>query len=466
MKTYLFIFLLTLAAFQGKSQEKEIANQLSKQLKASQMPSGLYYPASVKRFYTKNNFQPAWIKPQSGMGKTWQAMLMLDCVLQFGLAHADYHPYELSYDSLHVMLEKPDQLSAEDKARFDIVLTDAMITLMNHLHYGKFNPDYVVDRVDQGNGIPFIAEQKLRAALLENDLLAAILDVQPKNKAYQDLQLYMHLVKGQYTGDCYEVPEADVRLAAINMERLRWADFGDTPYLHVNIPSYTLKLHEVDSVYDFKIIVGKPEHPTPTLRSAIGYFTTAPDWKVPQELFVKDILPKTMKRIGFLEDNHYAVYNKSGAIVAINNTNLQKINRNPGEYSLRQSSGCDAALGAVVFRFPNDFDIYLHDSPDQKLFKQEVRSVSHGCVGVENATSLAALLLRYDGAAGKIPLMQKNADSYLRSNFMLSKPLPIKVTYITCGYKDGILKRYKDIYNLDDRLEHKLYNIDQQLALK
>lgn len=465
MRTFIYIFAFLLAGLQANCQDSRISAQLSAQLAIDAKETGLYFPLSVKRFYIKNGFQPAWIKFQDGMGHTWQAMLMLDCVLQFGLAHADYHPYELSYDSLHIMMEEPDKLGPDVKARFDIVLTDAMITFMNHLHYGKFNPDYIPERIDRGQEIPFQAENKLGEVLLDRDLMSAVADVQPKNKQYQELQEYMRLVKGQYVGDCYETPEADVRLAAINMERLRWANLGEIPYLHINIPSYALNLHEPDSVYTFKVIVGKPENPTPSLSSAIGYFTTAPDWKVPQKIFIRELLPKALQQTSFFQDHNYMVYDKSGSPVEINSLKLKAISKNPSGYSLRQSSGCDNALGAVVFRFPNSFDVYLHDSPDQKLFNREVRSLSHGCIRVQKAAELATLLLRYDGSSAQIPLMRRNVDRYLRSNFILKKPVPIKITYITCAMKDGELVRYKDIYRLDKLLENKLYNIPGQLAL-
>lgn len=465
MKTFVYILAFLLAGLQANSQDSRISAQLSAQLAVDAKETGLYFPLSVKRFYMDNGFKPAWIKSQDGMGQTWQAMLMLDCVLQFGLAHADYHPYELSYDSLHIMMEEPDKLGPDVKARFDIVLTDAMITFMNHLHYGKFNPDYIPESIDRGRELSFQAENKLREVLLERDLMSAVADVQPKNKEYRELQEYIRLVKGQYVGDCYETPEADVRLAAINMERLRWANLGEAPYLHINIPSYALKLHEPDSVYDFKVIVGKPANPTPSLNSAIGYFTTAPDWKVPQKIFIKELLPKALQQTSYFEDHNYAVYDKSGNQVELNNLKLKAISKNPSGYSLRQSSGCDNALGAVVFRFPNSFDVYLHDSPDQKLFNREVRSLSHGCIRVQKAAELAALLLRYDGASAQIPLMRRNVDRYLRSNFMLKKPVPIKITYITCAIKGGELVRFKDVYRLDKLLENKLYNIPGQLAL-
>lgn len=446
------------------AQDREITAELSRQLAAGSAETGLHFPSAVKRLYAGNGSQPIWIKPQADMGKTWQAMLLIDCVLQFGLAHADYHPYELSYDTLHTLLEKPGELGPEVAARFDIVLSDALITFINHLHYGKFNPEFTPERIDSGRNLPFHADRFLMEAYKQQDLMPVITSVQPKTKAYQDLQGYMRLVKGQYTSDCYEVPEADVRLAAINMERLRWENFGPEPYLHINIPSYTLELHEPDSIYAFKVIVGIRDHPTPVLSSAIGYFTTAPDWNVPHRIFIRELLPKALADTRYFETHNYSLYNRNGEYVPVNSLVIKDIKRNPSLYQLRQSSGCDNALGQVVFRFPNQFDVYLHDSPEQKLFDRRIRSLSHGCIRVQKAVTLAELLLKYDGASDQIPLMHRNVKRYLRSDFRLRKPVPIRVTYLTCSIEEGQLVRYKDIYQLDRKLEASLYNLTDQLA--
>ena len=122
---------------------------------------GLYFPNSVKRFYDANNGEAAWVKEQNNPKQTWEAMLLLDCVLQYGLSHDDYHPKELLYKPLHEMLEEPGKIGNSDKAKFDILLSDAMISFMNNLHYGKLNPVYYTDKIDAGLMLPFHAEDAL-----------------------------------------------------------------------------------------------------------------------------------------------------------------------------------------------------------------------------------------------------------------------------------------------------------------
>jgi murein L,D-transpeptidase YcbB/YkuD len=393
-------------------------------------------------------------------------MLLLDCVLQYGLAHEDYHPKELLYDPLHTMLEEPQKISNDRKARFDILLTDALITFMNNLHYGKLNPTYPSSKIDDGIDIPFHAETALASAMEQKDFMNAVVSVQPKSKQYAAMQDRMRLLKGQYQGDCYSIPEEEVRKIAINMERLRWAEIDGDTYVQINIPSYTLNFYQPDTVYEFKVVVGKTSAPTPSLNSDITYLTTFPEWKIPQKIFTKEILPKALKDTGYLNNNHYTIYDKSGNYVAPTRAKLLHVKYHPQLYYARQSSGCDNALGNIVFRFFNVYDIYLHDTPEQQLFKKTERAFSHSCVRVENAKELALLLLKYNNDAIKITLFNKALRSHQTRNISLKKSVPIKITYLTCEVKEGLVTNYKDIYNLDKSLEIALYNTTQTVTMK
>ncbi|HEY9000784.1 MAG TPA: L,D-transpeptidase family protein [Mucilaginibacter sp.] len=427
---------------------------------------GLYFPNSVKRFYEANNGEAAWVKEQSNPKQTWETMLLLDCVLQYGLSHDDYHPKELLYKPLHEMLEEPGKISNSDKAKFDILLSDAIITFMNNLHYGKLNPIYYTDKIDAGLMLPFHAEDALTDARKQSNFMNAVLSVQPKSKQYAAMQDRMRLLKGVYQDDCYEVPESEVRKIAINMERLRWAETDEDAYIQINIPSYNLKFVQPDSTYEFKVVVGKTTAQTPSLNSEITYFTTYPEWRIPQSIFVKELLPKALKDTAYLDNNHFTIYDKAGNYVKPTKVNLRNVKRNTKAYYARQSSGCDNALGNVVFRFQNIYDIYLHDTPEQQLFKKEERAFSHSCVRVENALHLAELMLKFSGDANKIAVLHKAYNAHLTRNISLKKHVPIKITYLTCEVKEGLVITYKDIYNLDKSLEMALYNTTQTLTLK
>jgi len=437
--------------------------EIKAQLERKSVPS-LYYPGSVLRFYQQNGFQPVWVSALKNPKQTWQAMLMLDCVLQFGLSHEDYHPGELSYDLLRSILEKPLVVTDVLKAKYDITLTDAVITFMNNLHYGKLNPDFPAGKIDAGIPGGFNADEFLVAAMLQADFMKAIISVQPQVKAYAGLQYQMHLLEGVYQGDCYDIPDSTVRRIAANMERLRWAGISESTYIHINIPSYTLKFHQPDTTYVFKVVVGKPGWPTPAVNSAISYFTTAPEWRVPKKIFETEILPKALKDPAFLDNNRFSIYDETGNYIVPGAVALLTVKQHPGRYYARQSSGCDNSLGLIVFRFPNVYDVYLHDTPEQQYFTKEERDLSHGCVRVENAEKLADLLLEQDGSADLVASVRRAIKSYKTQTFILKKAVPIKVTYLTCEVQNGVVITYKDIYDLDKPLEMALYNVKDALA--
>jgi len=416
-----------------------------------------HYPESVGRFYSRSQYQPVWITPQKDVRKTWEALLMLDCVLQFGLNHSDYHPKELLYSTMHDILDSPSKVDPIQKAWFDMLLSDALITFMNHLHFGKLNPIYTNAIVDKGEIPGFCADDILTNALKQQDFMKAVLNVQPKVREYVLMQDYMKLLKGQYLDDCYEIPEGIVRKLAINMERLRWTTINEDTFIQINIPSYTLKLQVPDTSYLFKVVVGKPASPTPVLQSSIVYFATAPDWKVPKSIFIKEILPKALKNPAYLENNHFAIYDHKGNYVTAAKDSLMMVKRNPERYFLRQSAGCDNALGLVVFRFQNPFNIYLHDTPEKQFFDRNVRALSHGCIRIQQAEKLANLLLTLDGQEHRNKELHQAMAKYKPKNFNLRKPVPLIITYLTCEMSEVGIVEYDDIYQQDKALTLAFY---------
>jgi murein L,D-transpeptidase YcbB/YkuD len=216
MKTILAIFRLLLFVVLFIPFGLQAQNSIVAALKKSRV--ALYYPRSVERFYKQNGYQLVWIAPDTVKTHAWEAMLMLDCVKLYGLSHTDYHPKQLVYDQLHKLVEKGG--TKAEKAHYDILLTDAMIRLMNDLHYGKLNPIYTSGKIDRG--VKFKTEEELQLAIEGQAFLHVIDQSQPKSKLYLDLQDHIRLVVGQRRGDCDLIPPELVRKMAINLERLRW----------------------------------------------------------------------------------------------------------------------------------------------------------------------------------------------------------------------------------------------------
>ncbi|REC79278.1 L,D-transpeptidase [Chryseobacterium elymi] len=452
MKALLTFTIILCCAMITRAQDLKMTSEIASSLKDNVILSKLHYPKSVIQFYARNDSEYAWLHTAQKSDQPETAMLLLEYSYRFGLSLSDYHWGAISLQKLRKLRDAPVEINQKEKAEFDILMTDALITFINNLHFGKYNPSYNSSFIDTNEINGFRSENVLLYARQQKDFLKAILEVQPKVKAYTDLQNYLN---GLYEENDCLAPQTGIEKIVINMERLRWINTRDQAYILVNIPSYTLEFHQKDSIYDFKVIIGKPSTKTPVLKSSINYFTTAPDWKVPQSIFIKEMLPKILKNKSYLTDHHYSVYDKQGNKVEITSSKLKEIRQNPYKYSVRQSSGCDNALGAVVFRFENSYGVYLHDTSQKQLFNKDERAFSHGCIRVENAKELASLLLKNDGSGNKIPILENAMAGYQRKDFVLKQPVPIIITYLTCLIKDGKPVLYKDIYHFDDSLENK-----------
>ena len=215
-------------------------NSVSTAIQTAKNTGSLLFPLTVERFYAKNGDKLVWIVPEKIKPHSLDAMLLLDCVVQYGLVSADYHPKELTYNQLHRLIDHPDKVTDSKKASYDILLTDAMIAMINNLHFGKLNVNYTPDKLDAGNFEGCHADLELTNALNQKDFMSAIESVQPKDHEYDNLQYQMYLLTGLYICDNYELSETDIKKMAINMERLRWAANDDITYVSVNIPSFTL----------------------------------------------------------------------------------------------------------------------------------------------------------------------------------------------------------------------------------
>jgi hypothetical protein len=126
----------------------------------------LHYPLSVERFYKQEGFRFMWVLKDTLKTPAWDAMQILDCVLQYGLNYVDYHPKELTYEVLHKV--QAVKASNNDKACFDVILTDAVITLINNLHYGKLNPDFPLNKVDADDITQFKGDKVLLDAQVQD----------------------------------------------------------------------------------------------------------------------------------------------------------------------------------------------------------------------------------------------------------------------------------------------------------
>jgi murein L,D-transpeptidase YcbB/YkuD len=225
------------------------------------------------------------------------------------------------------------------------------------------------------------------------------------------------------------------RRAAIlaNMEMWRWEprDMGERR-IEVNVADFSVAVMQGDEVvHQARVIVGKPETPTPIFSSVMRYVIINPSWQVPDSIIKKELMPK----LGALSRRGYEVKTVGGRLV------------------VRQLPGEDNALGRIAFMFPNDHAVYLHDTPARELFNEDARAFSHGCVRVEDPLSLAEIVL--DGGAGKWTAERiEGAVGGPERTVFLPSPLPIHIEYFTEFFDEfGELRERPDIYGVTRKVE-------------
>jgi len=136
---------------------------------------------------------------------------------------------------------------------------------------------------------------------------------------------------------------------------------------------------------------------------------------------------------------------------------MEIIGKSKGLPTIRQKPGPLNSLGLVKFLFPNNYDIYLHDTPNRELFSQSSRGLSHGCIRISNPQKMAAYLLRADttwNAATIDTAMHQPKEKWVT----LKKTIPVFIVYFTAWVdKNGLLNFRKDIYGHDEKMSLKLF---------
>ena len=230
----------------------------------------------------------------------------------------------------------------------------------------------------------------------------------------------------------------------INLERLRWLpEMNDSSSIIVNIPEYKMYVYNNGELqFDMDVVVGASATGTVIFTGNLKYIVFSPYWNIPVSIIKKEILPGIQRNKNYLADHHMEIYGKnSGGLPAI-----------------RQLPGPDNALGRVKFLFPNNYDIYFHDTNNHGAFNSSKRSLSHGCIRLSEPKKLAEYLLRDDTvhySSVKIDsLMNLPKEKWVT----LKNPVPVMISYYTAFVdKNGKLNFRPDIYGHDSAMAVKLF---------
>lgn len=249
-------------------------------------------------------------------------------------------------------------------------------------------------------------------------------------------------------------PEQRLQQVRVNLERLRWLDkhFESTMLIVDIAGARLLFFRDGNIVWRTRTQVGTVRRQTPLLKSRITHLTINPTWTVPPTILREDKLPAIRRDQSYLTRNNMSVLDYQGNVL-----NPSSINWNaPSGIMLRQGPGPSNALGLVAIRFANPFTVYLHDTPSQYLFGRATRTVSSGCVRVEDAQKLVEHLL-FDASPAERERIEAIQASGKTRNVDLPKPVPVLLAYWTVEVDiDNRLRFRSDSYGYDARVANAL----------
>ena len=234
----------------------------------------------------------------------------------------------------------------------------------------------------------------------------------------------------------------DQRVLA-NLDRLRSIPARGR-FVLVDIGTQRLFMYDngvpVDSM---KVIVGMDERPTPMIASVMYYVTFNPYWNAPDHLarsIARNYLSRGQK---YLDSNGYEVmsnWTREATVIPNGEVDWKAVAAGKKHIRVRQKPGSKNFMGILKFPFPNPEDIYLHDTPTKRLFAEDPRTLSNGCIRLEDAERFGRWLLgREPTAPGSEPEIQ----------IQVPRPVPVYVTYITAQPSDKGLTFTKDVYGWD-----------------
>lgn len=260
-------------------------------------------------------------------------------------------------------------------------------------------------------------------------------------------------------------PWEKFKTIALNLDRYKLLpDTLPPKYIWVNIPSFYMQVWEEDSIaFQSRVVVGKPDTRTPLLSSRITDMITYPQWTIPTSIIVKEVLPGVKKNPDYFTKHGYSLVTEQGDEVDPHSVDWNRYTKGI-PYKVVQGSGDANALGILKFNFSNKYSVYLHDTNQRYLFKNAMRSLSHGCVRVQEWQKLANYLLQTDS------LNRKNSESgsYAPADSLrvwmkrkekhylpVRSRMPLYIRYFTCAGQGGKLKFFDDIYGEDKILRER-----------
>ena len=402
--------------------------------------------------YAGREFSPLWSK---GGVPTPAARAVLDALATVDTRGLDAEDYDVARLR---SLARNGLGSTEIRADFDITLSVAALRVLHTLRNGRISASEAHARLQLPQDTMDFSAELL--ALSQSATPSKVLDAaEPPYLHYRLLKSALAVYRAEAAADTSVLPH--VRQIILTLERWRWLPhhFVTTP-IFVNIPAFRLYALGLNSdreadMLAMDVVVGDAfGHQTPVFSGELADIIFAPYWDVPSSIALAELVPIALRDPHLLTVNNYEIVDQRDRPLPATLTNVRRVAA--GRARIRQLPGGSNALGRVKFVFPNDFNVYLHDTPVQAAFERERRDISHGCIRIADPGALARLLLRdqpaWDSAA--VGTAMSGLDP---QRVPLTHSVPVHIVYATAvAREDGRIFFYDDIYGLDQKLSAQL----------
>ena len=293
---------------------------------------------------------------------------------------------------------------SEALAELEYGLTKTFARYMIGQRFGFANPYALYNRLDvrevdeQGNPkvynrlFDIDVEQPsphylntLQRLVLADSVGESLRAAEPTDGVYHQLKAALQNTTGK---------EARQRLL-VNMERRRWhtAMQPDQRQKHVfvNVAAQQLWAVSPDSILNMRVVCGARKTKTPLLHSAVNLIQVNPEWIIPMSI-LKNETSRHAGDSAYFARNHYYI-TRRGTGEQVDVKSVSAADMASGAYRVAQEGGAGNSLGRIVFRFPNQFSVYLHDTSNPGAFNNASRALSHGCVRVQRPFDLARFMI-------------------------------------------------------------------------
>jgi murein L,D-transpeptidase YcbB/YkuD len=397
-----------------------------------------------RAFYEKRQHMPAWIDGDGTTPQLKDLIQQLHYSEKHGLEPVRYRVAEFE----QVREQSQEKMRGtvfpvERVPELDAKMTYAYLRYAADLLGWSSSPQQI-DRNWLDNPKQDDLAARLERAVNDNTVRATLEELAPTHTQYKGLQAALASEREHPTGHLDQL--------LMNLERWRWAprDLGDR-YILINIPAYQLQVMDGEKpTLAMRVIVGQPDKRTPVFSDEMTYVVFSPYWNIPAEILKNETLPRVVRDPGFLSRNNIEVVGTSGGgVIDPEGIDWSDPSQTQG-LRFRQAPGDENALGLVKFIFPNHFNVYLHDTPTDRLFFKPVRALSHGCIRVENPVALAQYVLG-DQTQWTPQRISAAMHAGREQAVTLKQKLPVHIGYWTAWVEqDGTTVTYTpDPYGFD-----------------